>query len=121
MKYVTLYAIYFIFIEIYYLYLFCTLFFYVPYYLHIIYIFIYCLCKIAALLDKYGQVIPPKQIKHGVWCIVDGTNFVKCFIVLRKMELMKHREQELINAESYKKTQHSMGCNSDLFPKSLGR
>lgn len=77
--------------------------------------------QIAALLSKYGDTVPPRLVKNGVWCTVDGTHLIKSFIELRRSELIKDKERALLNSKSHDKVQQYLGGGVDLFPKCLGR
>lgn len=77
--------------------------------------------EIAALLNKYGDAVPPRLVKNGIWSVVDGTHLIKCLVELRKQEVVKDKERTLLNAQSHHKVQLELGGGLDLFPKCLGR
>lgn len=74
----------------------------------------------AALLDKYSDPVPARLVKNGVWCTVDGSHLIKCLVELRRREVIKKKERELVNAQSHQRVQQQLG-GVDLFPKCLGR
>lgn len=65
--------------------------------------------------------MPPKLVKHGVWCRVDGALLVKTFIELRRSEGVRRREKDMANSLVHEKVQMTLGGGVDLFPKCLGR
>lgn len=77
--------------------------------------------EIAALLDKYADPVPPRLVKNGVWCTVDGSLLIKSFIELRRLEVIKDKERDLANSQVYEKVQQKLGGGVDVFPKCLGR
>ena len=73
------------------------------------------------MLEKYGDAVPPKQSKNGVWCYVDSSLLIKSLIELRKLELIKIKERAMANSQCRDKVQQMLGTGVDLFPKCLGR
>ena len=77
--------------------------------------------QVAALLSRYADPVPPRLVKDGVWCTVDGKHLIKKLVELRRREVIKHKERELANSQVYQKVQQTLGGGVDLFPKCLGR
>ena len=78
-------------------------------------------CQIAALLDRYGDLVPPRLARHGVWCVVDGSHLIKGLVELRRGEVARLKERDLANSQVHDKVQQQLGGGVDLFPKCLGR
>jgi hypothetical protein len=77
--------------------------------------------QIAALLDKYGDAVPPRLVKHGVWSEVDGGRLIHSLVELRRAEVAKGKERDMANSRVHRKVQQQLGGGVDLFPKCLGR
>ena len=70
------------------------------------------------MLARFGHPLPPRE---PVWCYVDGTHFVKEFLIIQKQEREKQKEKDKILGESRRRVQDKLDAAVEIFPKQLGR